>query len=108
MGIGSGGGRRSVLLLQASERRELAPASGVGLEHTEDVDHFGGAQSAFDRVFDVGEGEGWVAEMRPAQGLFEEDDLIEVAFEEGAIEAVDIRVSYVTKRVAQALVEGSA
>src|ERR1700760_3528244 len=87
-----GGWPRSVLLLQASERRELAPASGVGLEHPEDVYDLRGAQSAFDRVFDVGEGEGWVAEMRPAQGLFEEDDPIEVAFEEGAIEAIQIRM----------------
>jgi hypothetical protein len=69
IGIGSGW-PRSVLLLQASERRELAPASGVGLEHTEDVDHLGGAKSAFDRLLDVREGEGRAAEMRSAQGLF--------------------------------------
>ena len=103
-------GRRcsdSVFLLQARERPELAPSSGVGFEQTEDVNHSRGAQTTFDRALDVAEREGWVAKMRPAQGLLEEDDLVEVAFEEGAIEAVDIRVRYVPERIAEALVERS-
>ena len=58
-------------------------------------------------MLDVREREGRVAEMRPAQGLLEEDDLIEVAFEEGAIKALDIRVRYMPERVAEALVERS-
>jgi hypothetical protein len=67
-------------------------ARAVGFEQTEDVNHSRGAQTTFDRALDVAEREGWVAKMRPAQGLLEEDDLVEVAFEEGAIAAVDIRV----------------
>jgi len=38
---------------------------------------------------------------------FEEDDLIEVAFEEGAIKAVHIRMCYVAKSAAEAVVERS-
>src|SRR3984957_1424141 len=96
---------RSVFFLQASERRELAPAGGVGLEQTEDVDHLRGAQLAFDRAFYVREREGRVTEMRPAQGLLEEDDLVRVAFEERAIKAIQVVVRDVPERVAQAPVE---
>ena len=55
-------GRRcsdSVFLLQARERPELAPSSGVGFEQTEDVNHWRGAQTTFDRALDVAEREGW-------------------------------------------------
>ena len=82
----------SFALLQAGERRELTPAGGVGLEQPEDVAHLRGAQSAFDRALDVGEREGRVAEMRPAQGLLEEDELVQVAFEEDAIKAIQAAV----------------
>ena len=69
------------------------------------ADHLRGAESAFDRALDVGEREGRVAEMRPAQGLLEEDDLVRVAFEEGAIKAIQVVARHMPERVAEAPVQ---
>jgi hypothetical protein len=52
--MGRGIGRlwlRSVFLLQARERPELAPSAS---SKTEDVNHSRGAQTTFDRALDVG------------------------------------------------------